>query len=308
MPENPHDVGELFAGLADATPTSAHPARAAAYHPGPPATHLDEAQLRVAFAENLFELFRSMAALPDALLEESPAGGRHRAFPFSPMFTGLWRTRLGRDQVDDALVETADWLTRQAAPFAFWWVDEDTRPADLGERLLARGWAPWEERAPGMAARMDELDFSALGAVPPGYRQVRVTTEAELGDFGRAFVAGFEVPEWAAQAWVDATLSFGIDQAPWRSYVGYLDDEPVASNMLFTGAGVASVFGVATAPTARGRGIGAAITLAAYDDARAAGFRYAVLFATDLGAPVYRRIGFRDVDATMSRYLWRAED
>jgi GNAT superfamily N-acetyltransferase len=76
--------------------------------------------------------------------------------------------------------------------------------------------------------------------------------------------------------------------------------------MLFDGAGVASVFGVAVAPSARGRGIGAAITLTAFDEARALGHRYGVLFATELGAPVYRRIGFRDVGATMSRYLWQA--
>jgi hypothetical protein len=30
------------------------------------------------------------------------------------------------------------------------------------------------------------------------------------------------------------------------------------------------------------------------------------LFGTELGVPVYRRIGFRDVGATISRYLWRA--
>ena len=70
---------------------------------------------------------------------------------------------------------------------------------------------------------------------------------------------------------------------------------------LFSAAGVASVFGVATAPHVRGRGIGAAITRIAYQDARERGYRY------ESGAPVYRRIGFHDVDATMSRYLWRPE-
>jgi hypothetical protein len=38
----------------------------------------------------------------------------------------------------------------------------------------------------------------------------------------------------------------------------------------------------------------------------AMGYRYGVLFATELGAPVYRRIGFHDINAGMSRYLWRA--
>ena len=306
MSEKSNSVGDLFARLESVNPTTATAAQASRYHPASPATDLDEEQMRVAFVENLFELFRAMTALPGAVLEESGSWSRHRTSPFNPMFTGIWRTRLSADDVDTALADTERWLAAFAAPFAFWWVDEDATPADLGDRLVAAGWVPWEVGAPGMAARLSDLDFDALGRVGAGYRQVRAQNEAELRDFGRAFVAGFEVPEWAAQAWVDATLSFGVHEAPWQCYVGYLDGEPVASNMLFNGAGVASAFGVAVAPSARGRGIGAAITLAAFEDARAWGYRYGVLFATELGAPVYRRIGFRDVDATMSRYLWQA--
>ena len=87
--------------------------------------------------------------------------------------------------------------------------------------------------------------------------------------------------------------------------MGRINDKPVACTMLFNGAGVASVFGVATVPEARGQGIGAAITLLAYQEARRLGYRHGVLFASDLGAPVYRRIGFRDVGLGISRYLWR---
>ena len=134
----------------------------------------------------------------------------------------------------------------------------------------------------------------------------RVTDEQGLADFKTAFVAGMEIPDWAGQAWVDATLAAGIDASPWRCYVGKLDGRPVASNMLFCGAGVASVFGVATHPDARGQGIGTAITLIAYHDAYQAGYAYGVLFASELGASVYRRMGFRDVGASISRYLWRA--
>ena len=145
-----------------------------------------------------------------------------------------------------------------------------------------------------------------MTAVPPGYTQELVHDAAGLADFKEAFVTGFEVPDWAGQAWVDATLAFGIGATPWQMYVGRLDGRPVASNMLFIGAGVAGVFGVATLPEARGRGIGAAITLAAYADARDQGFHHGVLFGTELGAPVYRRIGFRDVGVGMSRYLWQS--
>jgi GNAT superfamily N-acetyltransferase len=158
-----------------------------------------------------------------------------------------------------------------------------------------------------MVAGLDDLRYDLLDRTPPDFTIARVADEVGLARFERAFAEGLEVPAWAARAWVDATLALGIGRTPWTMYVGLLDGEPVASNMLFNGAGVASVYGVATVPAARRRGIGAAITLIAYQEARALGYRHGVLFATDLGAPVYRRIGFRDADFRMGRYLWRAE-
>ena len=63
---------------------------------------------------------------------------------------------------------------------------------------------------------------------------------------------------------------------------------------------------MATVPRARRQGIGAAITLLAYREARDSGYQHGVLFGTESGVPVYRRIGFRDVNAAISRYVWQA--
>jgi ribosomal protein S18 acetylase RimI-like enzyme len=59
-------------------------------------------------------------------------------------------------------------------------------------------------------------------------------------------------------------------------------------------------------PKAQGKGIGAAISLKPLLDARAEGYRYAVLFSTEMGFGVYERIGFRDTGVRVNRYLWRA--
>jgi GNAT superfamily N-acetyltransferase len=285
--------------------SAAEPARRVTHDA--PARALSVDELRAAFVANLFDLFRSMAGLPGAELDESETLSRHCAFPVNPMFRGVWQASIDADALDERVEETIAWFRARESDFFFWWVDPASTPVDLGQRLEARGFTAWEEDAPGMATELDDLRYDLISRVPPGYTQERVTDEPGLRDFREAFVRGFEVPAWAGQAWYDATLSFGIIGAPWTCYVGRLDGEPVASNMLFCGAGVASVFGVATVESARGRGIGASITLAAYDDARRAGYRYGVLFGTELGVPVYHRIGFSDVDATVSRYLWRAD-
>lgn len=77
--------------------------------------------------------------------------------------------------------------------------------------------------------------------------------------------------------------------------------------MLFNGAGVVSVYAVATLPAVRGRGIGAAITLKPLLLARDQGYRHGILFSSEMGVPVYERIGFRLTDVRINRYLWRNE-
>lgn len=133
-----------------------------------------------------------------------------------------------------------------------------------------------------------------------------VRDESSLDDFKRVFVEAYEIPEWAGQAWIDATRQVGIGRTPWRIFVGRLAGQPVATSVLFTGGGVASVYGVATLPAARKRGIGGAITLMPLLEARAQGERYAVLFATEMGIHTYQRIGFSIVPGRISRYMWRA--
>jgi GNAT superfamily N-acetyltransferase len=174
------------------------------------------------------------------------------------------------------------------------------------QKALAAGIVQTAAGAPVMALDLAAADPSFVSRTPAGFIIREVATEAELGDFKQVFVSTYQIPDWAGQAWVDATLGFGIGHSPWRMFVGYLAGEAVATNMLFNGGGVASVYAVATTPKAQGRGIGAAITLHPLLLARDEGYRHAALFSTEQGYPVYRRLGFVDTGVRINRYLWRA--
>jgi ribosomal protein S18 acetylase RimI-like enzyme len=278
-------------------------------------------QLALAVFENLYDLFRSMAKnLPDGQLAESEKLSRHFTFPTNPMFKGVWNTRLSESEADAAIDETIAWFKERNVPYFFWWTGPQTTPSNLPQRLQAHGLIDMAEQqkelaagikqtelgAPCMVAELSKMNETILARTPEGFVVREIGKETELYDFKKVFVETYEIPEWAGQAWVDATLKIGIGKTPWRMFVGYLKDEPVATIMLFNGGGVASVYAVATVPSARGKGIGAAITLQPLLEAcDRDGYKYAVLFSTEMGIRVYERIGFRLTNMRINRYLWR---
>lgn len=283
-------------------------------------TSASHAELAGAMSSNLYALFRAMARhLPGGELDEGDHLSRHLTFPTNPMFKGVWAARLEPEEVDGVIDETIAWFQARSAPFFFWWTGADTAPDDLGQRLEARGFLSMEgvaqtlahgmvqtvAGAPVMAADLGQIDESLLARTPPVFVIEEVVDNTGLREWKRVVVETYELPEWAGQAWVDAGLALGVANTPWRMYVGRLEGEAVATNMLFTGGGVASILAVATLPKAQRKGIGSAISLKPLLDARATGYRYATLWSTEEGASVYRRIGFYDTGARLNRYLWR---
>ncbi|MCC6792156.1 MAG: GNAT family N-acetyltransferase [Thermomicrobiales bacterium] len=260
------------------------------------------AELIHAIAEHPHGLLDAMEALPGAAFHREQGVTWYTTPVVSPMFAGAMRVDLGEGEVDERIDRISAEMTAAGVPYAFWWVGPETRPADLGERLIAHGLAPWEIDAPGMAVEIERIHDNL--ATPAGLRIERVFDAAGLLDWKTAMVDGLEVPEFAGQAWVDATTQLGIAHAPWRLLTGYLDDRPVAVAGVIGVAGVASVFAVATVPETRRQGIGGAITAAGLRLMRAEGYRWGVLFSSEMGEPVYRRLGFRTY-CHISRYLWR---
>jgi GNAT superfamily N-acetyltransferase len=91
-----------------------------------------------------------------------------------------------------------------------------------------------------------------------------------------------------------------------RYYLARLDGEPVATAALTLAAGVAGIIAVTTIPAARRRGIGAAVTMAPLLEARARGYHVGVLQASEMGSPVYARMGFSE-QFRYHNYRWGPE-
>ena len=82
---------------------------------------------------------------------------------------------------------------------------------------------------------------------------------------------------------------------PVQARVLFENDEPVAGGMLYFSHGIAGVYWVATIPAARGRGHAAALMRSLSNHALELGARAVTLQASQLGEPVYRKLGYREI-------------
>jgi GNAT superfamily N-acetyltransferase len=116
--------------------------------------------------------------------------------------------------------------------------------------------------------------------------------QKRLGSSSRRTRGSLNLSEADTRIWSDLFGQLCDPAGPFPHYVALLDGKPVATSMLFLGGGSAGLYHLGTIAAARGRGVGAAITLAPLRDARARGYRVATLQATPMGYNLYRRVGF----------------
>ena len=175
-----------------------------------------------------------------------------------------------------------------------WHVTPSMHPADLVRRLLNRGF---EDGGDEPAMVCDLSVEPEPGAPVAGLAVEPVRTAADLEAYRSVLADGFGEgpPEAAWVAEVFGRLGVG-GGGPWRHWVGRVGGRAVATaTVLVAPEDVAGVYFVATVPTERRRGIGAAVTRHALVEARSLGCRTAVLGSSPMGAGVYRRLGFEEV-------------
>jgi ribosomal protein S18 acetylase RimI-like enzyme len=198
----------------------------------------------------------------------------------------------------DPRVDAATVVARATAFFS----DEPTgfivlvrRPhdEDIERAALANGFrAGWTERPMAIQGP------PSLGAMPEDVEVRVVEDAAAVVDYGRVVALANDDPGERERAPLlfhdEAIIAPHI-----AAFIAYVGAEPVACAMTLVSHRIAGVFYVATVEHARRRGLGDALTRLAARTGFEMGADASWLGASEMGAGLYRRIGFQDLGTTL---------
>lgn len=240
---------------------------------------------------NLYEYFQYLAFSRNAEVFDSPALLRWYTNLDVPWVNGVLCRTLNNDADIERVLAEAPYFRSKSQPGFNCWLPSDLVVQAWKPRFEAYGFH-YDANTPGMAIALDTL--KPLHSYSPEVQIELVTTTEQLRLWTHIFVKGFQIPPSMEDSLFAMVNQLDLDW-PNRSYIGYLHGEPVATSNVFLGAGVAGIQYVATCEDARGKGIGAAMTVAPLHDARQFGYRIGILQSSEMGQKVYERIGFAHI-------------
>jgi ribosomal protein S18 acetylase RimI-like enzyme len=239
--------------------------------------------------DNLLAFWTSLSAAP--MFRREPVDdvtAVHSEIAF-PMFNAATGARFG-DDAERRTHEVVDSFVAAGLPW-MWWLTPSTTSPTLEAVLEARGLE--REPVPGMHCSLDDRPD---GSAPAG---VEIRQTGELQTYLDVLVPAYGMPSFLTEPMGQVMRRF----PEVINVVATLDGSPVATGTAYLTGSTAGIYNVAVLEHARGRGIGFAVTATVMNLAADAGADHAILHSTDIGQPVYERLGFVEV-CQVPQYFW----
>ncbi len=157
------------------------------------------------------------------------------------------------------------------------------------ERAIEAQGLHYTDSVPGLVLA-DIAKNTPAARVPKGLEIHTARDRAAFADHVQMVVAAFDMPASLAEQFLSPRL---LDVLDAELYVGYLEGEPVACSALIATQRVAGIYNVGCVPEHRRRGLGEAMTWHAVGRGFEIGCIIASLQASEMGRPIYERMGFR---------------
>lgn len=217
-----------------------------------------------------------------------------------PMFNRIYHTNLDPEDAEQKISEIIKHFDSRKLRFT-WQVDPGDKPDDLASRLEKAGLERSE--GPGMAAMLEKL---VEPKTPEDFRYERVETTEKLKEYAYLLCRAYGIPEFGWDTFAGATIKYGmVDDL--QHYIGYYDEEPVATSTILYSDGVAGLYNVANLPEVRRKGIGSMISYVPFIDAVDKGYKIGILHSSRIGYNVYKRLGFEEI-CKLVRYQWNPSE
>lgn len=261
-------------------------------------TDVSDEALITAIRANMNDFFRYMGKGSDELIGNEKFMRFYTSLPH-PWFNGVVCTGTPEDGDDAFIDETIQYFRDKKVGVFTLWMEPHLKPSDW-EPVLSKYGFGLSNDTPGMAVDLQALNKPATNV--DGLEIRVVEDEDSLRTWTNIFVRGYGLPPAWEERVFELWLKFGLD-LPIRNYLGYWNGKPVSTSTLFLGGGVAGIYCVATLPEARGKGIGAALTLQPLLDAQDMGYLIGALQSSEMGFNVYKKLGFRHLCQIENFYL-----
>ena len=254
----------------------------------------------IAVEANLFAFFQHLGTWPRVELHDDPdCCWTLSDLPF-PLFNSVMRSRVPDDRAE-ALIESRVAACRSRNVPMLWWTGPSSSPADLRARLGRHGFLL--EPAFGMAADLQAYSPSSA-ALDPAIEVEPVEDATTMAAWSAVLCDAFGAPRRFGDAFAELAAAIGLDaRSPFRHFLARVNGDAVATCSLFLGAGVAGIYDVATLPERRRQGLGSLVTSMAMNEARALGYRMAILHSSTTGLGMYCSLGFREV-CSIGQHVW----
>lgn len=247
---------------------------------------MDTTELGVAADENLATAWAALGrAMGADVIDDGPLTLVASGIPIA-FFNGAY-VRDTSGNPDSMIADAIEFFASRDLEWLLW-VREGAAP-----NLLESGRAAGLHDVGGPPA-MGVTPIPPSPPAPSGLTIEIATTIEQLADHAAMLREGFQIPAEVVDRLIRPAL---LDDPQLAVFVGRVAGEPVSGSLLAISGDTAGVYNVATPAEFRGRGYGAALTWAVVEEGARRGCTNAVLQASQLGYPVYRRMGFVDLGA-----------
>jgi GNAT superfamily N-acetyltransferase len=216
----------------------------------------------------------------------------------APERTTILYHRLEAAEADAAIEAQIAYIAAQQL-HCDWKTFAHDQPADLPQRLLARGWVP-DDPDTLMALDVESAPAALLAPVTADVRPI--TTRAGLRDAITVLSA-----VWGGDfEWVTRRLGDHLDIPGYLNvFAAYVDGAPVSAAWIYflPNSQFASLWAGSTVMEQRGRGLYTALLAARVQAARERGIRYLTVGAGEMSRPIVARHGFEPLTTT-TIYEW----